>query len=156
MKSLLNCLFGPSRNAALLVVVGFFMNACAIVEPGAPAAAATVSARSEYEVMDVVERVFTTKGGYRIYAQTAGAITFERASTKLDRILYGDWMMGSDIAERVRVTISSKGDGKFRIRCTPLIVQHANDGDFEDAHRTAALFSFRYSKLLGEVKKDLK
>lgn len=139
---------------ALLVATLF--SGCALVEPGAPAAAATVSARSEYEVMDAVERVFTTTGGYRIYAQTAGAITFERAGGKTGRILYGDWMMGSDIAERVRVTISSKGDGRYRIRCTPLIVQHANNGDFEDTHRTAEPFSFRYSRLLGEVRKDLR
>jgi hypothetical protein len=54
------------------------------------------------------------------------------------------------------VNVSSKSNGRFRIRCTPLIVQHANDAAFEDAHRTAHLFSFHYSGLLNKVKRELR
>jgi hypothetical protein len=142
------------RATALLLLAVLFGAGCAVLEPGQPVAAVTVKARSEYDVMDVVERVFTADG-YRIYSQTTGTVVFEKKGNKMDRVMYGNWM-GGDLAERARVVISSKGDGRYRVRVTPLIVHDPNDVAFEDAHRTAQVISFHYSGLLRQVKADFK
>jgi hypothetical protein len=137
-------------GAALLLL----LPACTILEPGGPSAAASVTSLSQFQVFDVVERVFVDEG-YQPTLRTGDGITFERKASRTDRLLYGDWLEG-ELTQRVRVTITAKGDDKFRVRCIPYVVRDPHDVSFEDLHRRAQLFSFHYSSLLREVRRQCK
>ena len=145
---------GPIRSAILLLFAGLFLSGCANLEPGAPVAAVTVSAASRFDVMDAIERVFND-AGYRISSRTFDSVTFDKEGGRMDRVLHGNWM-GGDVVERAGVVIADRGNGRYRIRCTPQIVRDADDAAFEDAHRRMRLFSFHYSGLLRQVKKGLR
>jgi hypothetical protein len=144
----------PICNAALLLFISVLLSGCANLEPGAPVAATSVRAASRYDVMDAVERVFGG-AGYRISKQTFDTITLDRGGSGMDRVLHGNWM-GGEVTERARVVIVDRGDGRYRIRCTPQIVRDADDDAFEDAHRRMRLISFHYSSLLRKVRRELR
>lgn len=139
---------------SLLALCGSVLGlaSCTIFEPGGPSAAITVRARSSFQVSDVIERVFIDEG-YQPIQRSQDGITFERNASKTDRVLYGDWLQ-DDIAQRVRVTIAARGDETYRLRCLPSVVRDAHDVSFEDSHRRLEVFSFRYSRLLREARKQ--
>lgn len=134
--------------AALLAL----LPACALLEPGSPSAAITVKARSAFDVKDVVERVLIDDG-YQPILRTGDDITFERKASKTDRFLYGNWNE-SEITQRVRVTIDSRGNETYRVRCLPSVVRDPHDISFEDTHRRLQPFSVHYSSLLREVRRQ--
>lgn len=143
------------RFSRLLIVIcsaSVCLPSCTILEPGGPSAAITVKARSVFNVTDVVERVFVDDG-YQTTQRTGESMTFESKATRTDKLLYGDWLEG-DITQRVRVTITSNGEERYRVRCIPYVVRDPHDVSFEDQHRRAQLFSFHYSSLLKEVRKQ--
>jgi hypothetical protein len=145
----------PIRSVVLLLLfAGLFFSGCANFEPGSPVAAVTVRASSRFEVMDVVERVFHD-AGYRISGRTFDGVTFDKAGTGVDRVMHGNWM-GGEVAQRARVAVVDRGNGRYRIRCTPQIVRDPDDDAFEDAHRRMQVVSFHYSSLLGRVKKEFR
>ena len=126
------------------------LSSCAIFEPGGPSAAITMKARSAFDVTSVVERVFVDEG-YQTTQRTGEGLTFERSASRMDNVLYGDWNEG-DVVQRVRVTIVSKGEERYRLGAIPYVVRDAHDVSFEDQHRRAQLFSFRYRRLLKDVR----
>ena len=136
--------------AALLA----FLPACTILEPGGPSAAVTVKARSSFDVTAIIERVLVDDG-YQPIQRTGDGITFERKASKTDTMLYGNWNE-SEVTQRVRVAIASRGDETYRLRCIPYVVRDPHDVSFEDQHRRAQLFSFHYSSLLREVRRQCK
>jgi hypothetical protein len=143
------------RFPRLLLALGaavFALASCTLLEPGGPSAALTVKAHSAFHVTDVVERVFVDDG-YQTILRTGDGLTFERKATKTDKLLYGDWNEG-EVTQRVRVTIASLGEEKFRLRCIPFVVRDPHDVSFEDQHRRMQLFSFHYGSLLREVRKQ--
>ncbi len=135
-----------------LCVATVCLAACTVFEPGGPTAAITVKARSAFHVTDVVERVLVDEG-YQTILRTGDGITFERNATKTDQLLYGDWNEG-EVTQRVKVTVTSKGDELYRVRCIPYVVRDPHDVAFEDQHRRAQLYSFHYGGLLREVRKQ--
>jgi hypothetical protein len=140
----------------LLALLGalVFLNSCSILEPGGPSAAVTVKGYSTFPVGTVVERVFVDDG-YQPILRGWDGVTFERKASRTDQMLYGDWNEG-EITQRVKVTITAKGDDKFRVRCIPFVVRDPHDVSFEDQHRRAQLFSFHYSSLLRDVRRQCK
>lgn len=136
--------------AALLAL----LPACTILEPGGPSAAVTVKARSSFDVTAIIERVLVDDG-YQPIQRTGDGITFERKASKTDTMLYGNWNE-SEVTQRVRVAIASRGDETYRLRCIPYVVRDPHDVSFEDQHRRAQLFSFHYSSLLREVRRQCK
>jgi hypothetical protein len=136
-----------------MVLLGAFP-ACSIVEPGAPSAAITVRGRSSFEVQDVVERVFTARG-YVVAGRSMDSLTFERDAGKTDRVIYGNWVSG-EVSERAKVVIASRGGGKYRVRCLPSVVRNASDISFQDDNRRWQLFSFHFSGILREVRRELR
>lgn len=128
------------------------LSSCTLLEPGGPSAAMTVKAHSAFKVSDVVERVFVDEG-YQTILRTADGLTFEHKASKTDQVLYGDWNEG-EITQRVKVTIASGGDETYRVRCIPFVVRDPHDVSFEDQHRRMQLFSFHYSRLLREVRRQ--
>ena len=142
-----------SRLRFLLVFCGAVcaITSCSVFEPGAPSAAVTVRARSTFQVSDILERVFVDEG-YQPTQRSQDGITFDRAGGKVDSVLYGNWI-GGDVAQRVRVTITSRGNDKYRLRALPSVVREPNDVAFEDARRRWELHSTRYSRMLREVRK---
>ena len=140
--------------ALVAMSVAGLLGGCATIEPGAPVAAVNVRARSSFEVKDVVERVFNADG-YRTSGRAYDSVTFDKEGTNIDRITYGNWI-GGEVSKRARVTVVEKGEGVFRVRCTPLIVRDPNDVAFEDEHRRMQLFSPHYSRLLREVKREFR
>ncbi|HYR59180.1 MAG TPA: hypothetical protein VEO95_11140 [Chthoniobacteraceae bacterium] len=125
---------------------------CTLFEPGAPAAATTVRARSAFQVADVVERVFVDEG-YQTTQRTQEGMTFERPGSKTDRVLYGNWIEG-DIAQRITVNITQRSDDSYRVRCLPSVVRDPHDISFEDPHRRLQLYSFHCAHLLREVRRQ--
>lgn len=128
------------------------LSSCSILEPGGPSAAITVKARSSFHVTDVVERVFVDHG-YQTTLRTAEGMTFERKASRMDNLLYGDWNE-DEITQRVKVTIASKGEERYRVGCIPYVVRDPHDAAFEDQHRRAQIFSFRYSSMLRDVRRQ--
>ncbi|MGB8168251.1 MAG: hypothetical protein WCF18_12210 [Chthoniobacteraceae bacterium] len=137
---------------ATLCVAAACLSSCTLFEPGGPSAAITVKARSAFNVTDVVERVFVDEG-YQTILRTGDGVTFERKATKTDQVLYGDWNEG-EVTQRAKVTIASNGEELYRVRCIPYVVRDPHDVSFEDQHRRMQLYSFHYSKLLKEVRKQ--
>lgn len=125
-----------------------------MVEPGAPVAAVNIRAKSTFEVRDVVERVFNADG-YHTSARNFESLTFEKDASRTDQVYYGNWI-GGEVTQRARVAVIAKGGGRYRVRCTPLIVRDPNDPAFEDEHRRMQLFSFHYSGLLRKVKREFR
>ena len=149
MNFRLLCLSG---RLALVFAPLLLLCSCANIEPGAPVAAVDVRAKSSFEVMDVVEHVFN-EDGYRTQGRTFDTITFEQEGTKVDQVVHGNWI-GGEVAKRARVAVAAKGDGVYRVRCTPLIVRDPSDVAFEDEHRRMQLFSPHYTHLLRQVKRE--
>src|SRR5688572_15755549 len=118
----------PCRLLALCGAV-LSLSSC-VFEPGGPSAAITVKAHSAFRVTDVVERVFVDDG-FKPILRTGDGLLFERNASKTDKMLYGDWI-GGELTQRVKVTISSSGDEKFRLRCIPYVVRDPHDTAFED------------------------
>ena len=144
MKFRLSSLCG----AALLAL----LPACTLLEPGGPSAAITVRAHSSFHVTDVVERVFVDDG-YQPILRTGDGITFERKASTTDSLLYGNWNE-SEVTQRVRVMIASRGDETYRLRCIPFVVRDPHDVSFEDQHRRIQPFSYHYTSLLREVRRQ--
>ena len=144
--------FHFSRALLVLGAAAFFLSSCVLFEPGGPSAAITVKAHSAFNVSDVVERVFVDDG-YQTILRTGDGITFERKASKTDNIFYGDWNEG-EVTKRVRVGITSTGDEKYRLRCTPFVVRDPHDVSFEDQHRRFDLISPHVSGLLKEVRRQ--
>ena len=139
----------------LLVTLGgaiTCLSSCAILEPGAPSAAITVKARSSFQVTDVVERVFVDHG-YQTTLRTAEGLTFERKASRMDNLLYGDWNEG-EVVQRVKVTIASKGEERYRLGCIPYVVRDPHDISFEDQQRRTQIFSLRYRSMLRDVRRQ--
>ncbi|HEX8297388.1 MAG TPA: hypothetical protein VF593_13875 [Chthoniobacteraceae bacterium] len=129
------------------------LTSCALLEPGLPAAAVTVKSNSRFEVQASIERVFNEKH-WRVAQRDLNSITLQRTGGTADQVMHGNWIDG-EIAERVKVTITEKGGGRYRLRCLPSIVRDPSDVAFEDEHRRMQVFSFHLSGLLREVKRDL-
>lgn len=140
------------RPLLVLSAAAFLLSSCAILEPGGPSAALTVKAHSAFNVSDVVERVFVDDG-YQTILRTGDGLTFERKASKTDQVFYGDWNEG-EVTQRVRVTIATTGDERYRLRCIPFVVRDPHDVSFEDQHRRLDLFSPHFSSLLREVRKQ--
>jgi hypothetical protein len=132
--------------------VASLLSACTLLEPGGPSAARTITARSAFQVKDVVERVFVDEG-YQPTLRTADGITFERKASRADQVFYGDWI-GGEITQRVKVTVTPRGEERFRVGCIPYIVRDPHDISFEDQHRRMQIFSFHYASLLREVRRQ--
>jgi hypothetical protein len=143
-----------SRLRVLIAALCVLLSSCTLLEPGGPSAAITVQAHSAFKVTDVVERVFSDEG-YKTISRTGDGLLFEAKASMTDQVLYGDWNEG-EITQRVKVTIASSNDEKFRVRCIPYVVRDPHDVSFEDQHRRAQLFSFHYSSLLREVRRQCK
>jgi len=133
-----------------LSILFVLLTSCALVEPGGPSAAISVRAGSSFQVNEVVEQVFVDRGYQPILRESDG-ITFERTGSKLDRLFYGDWD-GEDVTERVKVVISSKGEGRYRLRCLPFMTRFPHDVSFEDQHRRPQFYSATYGRLLREAR----
>jgi len=146
MNLRLICLFLALAFAAVS------LPSCTLFEPGGPSAAMTVRARSSFHVTDVVERVFVDDG-YQTILRTGDAVTFERKASKTDSLFYGDWNE-SEVTQRVRVTVATNGEEKYRVRCTPFVVRDPHDVSFEDQHRRFDLISPHLSSLLKEVRRQ--
>jgi hypothetical protein len=145
------------RLLRLVLCTSFLIGAfpaCSIVEPGAPSAAITVRGRSRFEVQDVVERVFTARG-YIVSGRSMDSLTLQREAGKTDRLMYGNWISG-EVSQQVKVTIASRGEGKYRVRCLPSVVRNPDDVSFHDDNRRWQLFSFHYSSILREVREELR
>jgi hypothetical protein len=137
----------------LLLTLCAVFSSCTLFEPGGPTAAITVKSHSAFKVTDVVERVFVDDG-YQPIQRTGDSITFEHKATKADQMMYGDWNEG-EITQRVKLAIAPLGNGDdFRVRCTPFVVRDPHDISFEDEHRRVQLFSFHYTSLLREVRRQ--
>jgi hypothetical protein len=142
------------RLLLLLSAAALMLSSCTILEPGGPSAAVTAVGYSSFPVGTVVERVFVDDG-YQPILRSWDGVTFERKASKTDQVLYGDWISG-EITQRVKVTITQKGDDKYRVRAIPYVVRDPHDVSFEDQHRRAQLFSFHYSSLLRDVRRQCK
>src|SRR5262245_57933567 len=130
------------RLCLLLALCGAgLFSACSFFEPGNPGAATTVRARSAFQVSDVLERVFVDEG-YQAVQRARDSMTFERPGSKTDRVLYGNWL-GGDMAQRIKVTIVSRGDETYRLRAAPSVVRDPHDLGFEDSHRRFEFHSYR-------------
>lgn len=145
--------FRPLLNAALLMGTLLF-SSCSVFEPGSPAAANTVQADSIYQVYEAITNVFNSEG-YKVSERDAGSITLDKSADGTDRLLYGNWG-GDDVVQRVKINVKSQGEGKFRLRLQPSAVRHAGSVAFEDDTRKMQLFSVKYGRMLGAVKKLLK
>jgi hypothetical protein len=136
--------------AVALLLCTLLLPSCALFEPGGPSAAANVRARTSFQAGEVVERVFVDHGYEPILRESDGT-TFEKKGSKMDRLFYGDWN-DEDVTERVKVVITSKGEGHYRLRCVPFMTRFPHDVSFEDQHRRPQLFSLKYGRLLREVR----
>ncbi len=144
-----------SRYLRLLVVLSgaaLVFSSCTLLEPGSPSAAVTVKARSSFDVSSILERVFVDDG-YQTIQRTGDGITFESKASKTDNLLYGNWNE-SKVTQRVTVTIASRGDETYRLRCLPSVVRDPHDVSFEDQHRRFQPFSLHYGSLMREVRRQ--
>lgn len=142
-----------ARMSFILALCSLALPACALLEPGGPVAAINVRAHTSAQVSEVVERVFIDHG-YQPILRDIDGITFERNGSKADQIVYGDWDNGQRVSRRVKVSIASRDDVHYRLRCIPYVTRAPHDDAFEDQHRSPEIFSVEFTRYLREAREQ--
>ncbi len=141
-----------SRFVVCLGVAGLF-GGCAVFHEDAPTSFLKVRAASLTEVEAALVDAVTSRG-FHPAGEEGREMTFERPATRAGEVLYGNWGDEKSVERLVARIDKGKGD-QFRISLFPYTIRGQGTG-MEDVSRRMEVHSREYSKILKEVKAELK
>ncbi len=141
-----------ARFVPCLFVAGF-LGACAVFHEDAPTSFLKVRAASLLEVESALTGALTSRG-FRPAGEAGRELSFERPATRVGEVLYGNWGEEKSVERLVARIERGEGD-EFRISLFPYTIRGQGTG-MEDVSRRMEVHSREYSKVLKEVKAQLK
>jgi hypothetical protein len=141
-----------ARFVFCLGVAGGF-GGCAVFHEDAPTSFLKVRAASRMEVESALTAAVTSRGFHPV-GEAGREMTFERPATRTGEVLYGNW--GEEKSVERLVSRIERGNGdEFRVSLFPYTIRGQGTG-MEDVSRRLEVHSREYSKILKEVKAELR
>ncbi len=117
-------------------------------------ATATMKASTMLNVQDALIAVFEEKG-YRLASDTGSSMTFEKAGTLNDDLMYAVWKKNTT-TQRAKVEIEREDDERYRVICSAVIVRDVGGMHGEEIGLLPANGRWRFQSILDTAKKRLK
>jgi hypothetical protein len=110
-------------------------------------AAVDINGNTPGQIHDAAVEVFQ-KNGYQVTNKDLEAMVFEKEGTKWDNLAYGNWEEDTPVWVRVKASIVSISEARFRLKCNAYFVRGHSSVLEEEV---ACLRSAPYQKLMAEV-----
>ncbi len=141
-----------ARLLVCLGVAGLF-GGCAVFHQDAPTSFLKVRAASLTEVEAALTDAVTSRG-FHPAGEAGRELTFERPATRMGEVLYGNWGDEKSV-ERLVARIEKGAGDAFLVSLFPYTIRGQGTG-MEDVSRRMEVHSREYSKILKEVKAELR
>lgn len=135
----------------LLLSISAFLGACVMFNSEAPTASATFPAESPFPLEVAASGVFAAHG-FQFKSRNSDSMTFQRAASKMDEVLYGNWNESKSF-ERVVVRFTPSKPGFYKVSLLSYALR-GSDG-MEDLSRRAGVFKGEYKTMLREMREKL-
>ena len=112
-------------------------------------ASVKIQAISEREIRVAIGDVFRDHG-FKV-TQTKTNVICEKEGTSADNVLFGNWMGEEPVWVRVKLTVLSFGEDRYRLQCLAYKVRDKGSLAFEEEVQVSGMGSHGYQKLLNEV-----
>ena len=117
-------------------------------------ASAVIKGHTVRDVSLATERVFI-ENGYEKAAVKSADLAFEKPSSRMDTLVYGDWS-GKSVWVRVKVYVRELGSpDTVRLDCDAFRLLGRGDPRFEEEHKLTKLHRGTYQELLDKVNRRL-
>jgi arylsulfatase A-like enzyme len=129
---------------------------CASSGKGAPAevAAVNIQDHTPKEIGQAAAEVFR-EHGYTVAHQDKTHLTFEKQGSKMNNLVYGDWMPGSSVWLRVQASISPVNETTFHLQCDAHLISGKGETT-EETVKFAHVSTAPIQALLDEVARRLR
>ena len=114
----------------------------------------TMKAATMLTVQDALIVAFEEKG-YRLASDTGSTMTFEKAGTFNDEMMYAIWKKNTT-TQRAKVEIEREDEERYRVTCAAVIVRDEGGMHGEEIGLLPANGRWRFQSILDAAKKRLR